>query len=575
MVMRKLLLLGSLLAAALVRVCAQPAPQPAEHKAIHVDPKIFDGYEGRYELAPNFIINITREDDHLYAQASGQRRFELFPESEKHYFATVGGIEVDFTAGADGKATELILHQAGRDTPAKRIPGEPLRPPKAVTVDPKILEKYVGRYQMPPSRVFTVTLEDGHLVTQMTGQGPVPILASSDQEFFVKDVAIGLTFHTDAQGKATEVVLHQGGDHVFPRIADATAESLHSQLTEIDSLIAAELARRPVGSVTAGVISGKDLIWTKSYGDADMEKKIPADRDTVYRIGSITKMFTALMLEQLVEAGKVHLADPAEKYFPEFKTVENRFTFAPPVTLMQLATHTSGLDREPGDAATYLKGPVADWDKTLIAALGHLHYEFEPGTRFFYSNIGYAILGVALERAAGERYVEYVPKHIFAPLDMTHSAFERNEQMLPHLSKGYEALPGGHVDSETAEREHETGRGYKVPNGAIYTTMGDLARFASFLMGHGPETVLKNSSLDRFQAQCEVPADIGLTSGYGIGFQVERREGYVAFGHGGSVAGYTSMLLVNRQKDLGVIVFSNGAANPSMLAGRALDILSK
>jgi D-alanyl-D-alanine carboxypeptidase len=217
-----------------------------------------------------------------------------------------------------------------------------------------------------------------------------------------------------------------------------------------------------------------------------------------------------------------------------------------------------------------------DWGKTLIAALPHLRYQFEPGTRFFYSNMGFAILGAALSRAAGELYVEYVPKHIFEPLGMTHSALERNAQMLPHLSKGYQLMgPGGAVDSETPQREHEAGRGYKVPNGAIYTTVGDLARFASFLMGQGPDSVLKTTSLERFQMQSVVPANIGLTSGYGIGFQVDRRDNYAAFGHGGGVAGYTSMLLMNRPKGIGVIVFSNGAANPNSLAARSLDILSK
>jgi CubicO group peptidase (beta-lactamase class C family) len=277
-----------------------------------------------------------------------------------------------------------------------------------------------------------------------------------------------------------------------------------------------------------------------------------------------------------VDVGKVHLSDPVEKYFPEIKTVENRFAYAPPVTLVQLATHTSGLDREPGNTETYVKGAVADWDKTLIAALAHLHYQFEPCTRFFYSNIGFAILGAALARAAGESYVEYVPKHIFEPLGMTHTALERNEKMLPHLSKGYQVMgPGGQVDSETPEREHETGRGYKVPNGAIYTTVGDLARFVSFLMGQGPESVLKTASLDRFQMQSAVPADIGLTSGYGIGFQVDRRDNYVAFGHGGAVAGYTAALYINRPKGIGAIAFSNGAANPDSIALRALDMLSK
>jgi D-alanyl-D-alanine carboxypeptidase len=286
-------------------------------------------------------------------------------------------------------------------------------------------------------------------------------------------------------------------------------------------------------------------------------------------------MFTALMLEQLVETGKVHLSDPVEKYFPEIRQVKGAFPDAPPITLIQLATHTSGLGREPDDMAIATAGPVADWEKTLIAALPHLKYDFEPGTRFSYSNMGFAILGVALERAAGEPYLEYVPKHIFAPLGMTHSALEWNAQWATHLAKGYDVGPGGKVDSETPERENTNGRGYKVPNGAIYTTVGDLARFASFEMGQGPDEVLKKASLDRFQKQTIVPADIGLTTGYGMAFEVDRRGSYVAFGHGGAVAGYTAALLLNRLKGLGVVVFSNGAANPDAIANQALDILSK
>ena len=155
---RKLLLLSALAVAAAL---AQPS---TEHKAIKVDPKIFDGYEGRYQL-PNIVLNITREGDHLFAQGTGQRRFEIFPESEKEYFATAPPVQISFKTGDDGKATELVLHQAGTDRPAKRIPGEPLRPRKAIALDPKIMEKYAGRYQMAPDRFFLVTLENGHLMT--------------------------------------------------------------------------------------------------------------------------------------------------------------------------------------------------------------------------------------------------------------------------------------------------------------------------------------------------------------------------------------------------------------------------
>jgi CubicO group peptidase (beta-lactamase class C family) len=118
-------------------------------------------------------------------------------------------------------------------------------------------------------------------------------------------------------------------------------------------------------------------------------------------------------------------------------------------------------------------------------------------------------------------------------------------------------------------------RGYKVPNGAIYTTVGDMARFAAFQMTQGPESVLKIATLESFQKEIVVPADLALTRGYGVGFDVERRGNYTAFGHGGAVAGYTAALLMNRKTGVGVIVLSKGAANPGGIAQRALDILSK
>ena len=364
---------------------------------------------------------------------------------------------------------------------------------------------------------------------------------------------------------------------VFTRRTPATAASLAEKLAQIDTSTAAAFEKNPVGSVTVGVVSGPQLIWSKSYGNADMEKHVAADKDTVYRIGSITKMFTAVMLEQLVDAGKVHLSDPVEKYFPEVNKVQGRYPGAAPITLVELATHTSGLDREPGDTEKYVQGPVADWEKTLIAALPQLRYAHEPGTRFSYSNIGYAILGATLARAAGESYLNYVPEHIFRPLGMTSTALELNPAIQAHLSAGYQ-VQNGKVNSETPLREH-AGRGYKVPNGAIYTTVGDLAKFASFLLDHGPESVLKTSKLQFFQDQVEVISGARFQNGYGVGFEQERRDNYIAIGHDGAVAGYQAALYVNREKDLGIIVLANvlgrGAVNSDEIGLAFLDSLSK
>jgi CubicO group peptidase (beta-lactamase class C family) len=260
------------------------------------------------------------------------------------------------------------------------------------------------------------------------------------------------------------------------------------------------------------------------------------------------------MLLQLVEAGKVHFSDPVEKYFPEVNKIQGRLPGAPPITLIQLATHTSGLDSEPGDTATYLKGPVGEWEKVLLAALPHTRYIDEPGNRFNYSNVGYAILGAALARAAGQPYVAYVEQRIFKPLGMTDSYFEPDDRMRPRLARGY-LSEDGKLDTETAEREHQ-GRGYKVPNGAVYSTVEDMARFVAFEAGKEASGVLKPESLDESFDRL-VTANAAFQRGYGTGFQVLRAGDAVLYGHTGGVAGYQAQAFFNRKSRMGLIVLWN------------------
>ena len=139
-------------------------------------------------------------------------------------------------------------------------------------------------------------------------------------------------------------------------------------------------------------------------------------------------------------------------------------------------------------------------------------------------------------------------------------------------------MDGKAVDADTPQRE-QAGRGYKVPNGAIYTTVGDLARFCSFLMGYGPDAVLKTGSLQRYQYQLAIPSNSQLTRGYGLGFELTRQDSYLAFGHTGAVAGYQAALEINRDAEIGVIVLTNsigpGTVNAGDLTLSSLDLLSK
>lgn len=183
------------------------------HKQVTVDPKLFDGYAGRYQLAPNFIITITRDGDHLFEQATGQPKFEIFPEGDRDYFLKVVDAQITFVTDSNGRATGLILHQNGRNAHGNRIEGDAPHPKehKQIAVATKVLDGYVGRYQLAPNFILTITREGDHLFEQATGQPKAEIFAESDHDYFLKIVDAQITFVTDSNGRTTELILHQGG----------------------------------------------------------------------------------------------------------------------------------------------------------------------------------------------------------------------------------------------------------------------------------------------------------------------------------------------------------------------------
>lgn len=334
----------------------------------------------------------------------------------------------------------------------------------------------------------------------------------------------------------------------------ASAAPSDVRISAIDELARTSLAKHPTGSLTVGIVTGGTLSWSKSYGYADMEQKRLANSESIYRIGSITKQFTALMLLQLVQDGKVNLSDPVEKYFPEVNLVQHRFPSAPPITLLQLATHTSGLADNPEDNRKYMVGPVAEWEKTTIEALKKTSYEFEPGTKFGYSNIGYAVLAAALSRAARQPYTEYVRQHIWEPLDMSQTTFEPDPQMRGRIAKGYHLNKEGKVEEGISDRLQY--HGYEIPAGSVFTTVGDLAKFVLFELGLGPSTVLPSKALEQ-NFQRIIIADENFSSGYAVGYEVNRRCNAVYFGHQGGLWGYVADAFLNRKTKTGVIVLRN------------------
>jgi CubicO group peptidase (beta-lactamase class C family) len=192
----------------------------SELKEIKVPHEILAKYVGYYELAPGIFITMSLDGDRFFTRLPRQPKFEVFAETEKDFFLRVVDAQLTFEMDGQGKVTDLVLHQNGRDQRAKRSETGP--PPskehKEVTIDPKILDNYVGGYELAPNLILTVTREGDHLFTQATGQEKLEVFPESDHDFFLKVIDAQITFETDSQGKATGLVLHQAGDHPARRI---------------------------------------------------------------------------------------------------------------------------------------------------------------------------------------------------------------------------------------------------------------------------------------------------------------------------------------------------------------------
>ncbi len=345
---------------------------------------------------------------------------------------------------------------------------------------------------------------------------------------------------------------------------------------------AAEEIRRIVdadgrGGTAFGVFRDGEALAAEGFGFADEARTTPATADHLFRIGSITKPVTAMAMLQLVHEGEARFGDPVATFVPELEQVENPFSHAPGPTLFQLATMTGGLAREPENLPQYLVGAPETWKEVAFRALGETSFEYEPGARYQYSNIGYAVLGAAVEAAAGEPFLDRVASRLLTPLGMDSTLFFPVPSVEDRIAAGATVTPDG-LDFETPAREHQ-GRGYKVPNGALYSTVADLDRFLRFLTGaDGPpfDDVLpaevRRDNLTRAFAAGD------LSTGYGFGFQTRRlldADGapFTAYGHGGSVAGYRAAAWIEPGSGVSVALLRSVGGDGmalSDLAGEAL-----
>jgi beta-lactamase regulating signal transducer with metallopeptidase domain len=212
-------------AAFMQRLEAERAP----HVEVAIDPHLLDGYVGAYQLNPRMTFTITRDGNKLFARLTGQQTYEVHPYSDHDFFYTIVAAQLSFVAGADGKASAVILHQFGLDRTAERVdPGlaqtldrkmdEQRQPHTAIAIDPQFIDRYVGRY-LNDKLEITASREGDQLYVQVTGYNRYPVYPYTDHDFFATVLPAQISFVTDQAGKATQLIRHQRGkDIVLNRV---------------------------------------------------------------------------------------------------------------------------------------------------------------------------------------------------------------------------------------------------------------------------------------------------------------------------------------------------------------------
>ncbi|MBN2356647.1 beta-lactamase family protein [candidate division KSB1 bacterium] len=323
-----------------------------------------------------------------------------------------------------------------------------------------------------------------------------------------------------------------------------------------------------IPGMAVGVVYDQELLWARGFGFADLENEIPMTPQTLSRIASITKTFTATAIMQLAEAGKLRLDDAVRTYLPWF-TLKNRFTDAPEITIRQLLTHTAGL---PGEAAfPYWTDHRFPTREQIMATLPEQELIFPPGYKLRYSNLGLALAGEVVAAAAGMPYQQYIEEHILNPLQMNSTFVVLPEKEKKRLATSYDYRRS---DGSRNKLDFPECNGL-IPAANLTSNVQDLARYISAHLGDGK----KNQPILSIYSLREMHRVHWLNpeweSGRGLGFYLRKRSDRTLIGHGGWVAGYKSHIVFCHNDKIGVIVLSNCAdAVPTTFAYRIYEELA-
>ena len=312
-------------------------------------------------------------------------------------------------------------------------------------------------------------------------------------------------------------------------------------VAELSRLVREAQAEQRIPSISAAAIGNGELVWQEALGLADVDREADATPDTQYRIGSITKTFTAVAVMQLRDAGQLDLDDALSQHIPEAKHGES--------TIRRMLSHLSGLQRElPGYVWETRNFP----DRTgLVSGLADAERVLPPGARWHYSNLAFALLGEVVARRSGLEFEEYVRERLLEPLALRRTTFEQTQP----AANAYFVEPY----ADRVRPEQNVLKGAFAAAGSLWSTTGDLARWGTFLVDGGDGVLGKETAeeMRRFHSLADLEE---WKLGWGLGVMLMREDDRIFVGHGGAMPGFLAGLAVSPKERSGAVVLVNSGA---------------
>lgn len=322
---------------------------------------------------------------------------------------------------------------------------------------------------------------------------------------------------------------------------DRAEKKYRPVVKKLENFIEYQMKDKDLPSLSFALVDGDKVVWSTGFGDAKPD--IKADGQTIYRIASLSKLFTAMSVMQLVEQGKLDLDVPIQKYLPDFQPHD---PFGKAITLRQLMSHRSGLVREPPVGHYFDRdGPTL---AQLVSSLNYTSLIYAPETRTKYSNAAVSVEGFIVEKVARRPFDEYLQDVLLNPMGMTGSGFAPREDIVSRLADGFLWTFDGR---QFPAPIFELGM---MPAAGMYASVDDLAKFLITLINGGKgsgERVLQAETLRKMWEPQFQPA--GSTSGFGLGFYVSQFEGTLKIGHGGVMYGYATRIAALPDEKLGAV----------------------